>query len=447
MGNRLIVFLFLTCHIFIKSQVSIDKIIAVVGEKQILYSEIQSQKLQLLQQGIDQKENIDCFLLDEFMLQQLLIHQAEIDSIEVTEDMVKGELDQRIQYFSSQIGGNEALEEYYGKSIQEIKEEFFIQIENKMKAQRMQQDISGSITISPKEVKEYFKSIPTDSIPSINSKVKLSQLSISPSISYEQKSKTKEKLNNIRKRIISKEISFNVAAEFYSNDPGSKSNGGNFGWVDRGDFVPEFDAIAFNIPLNTVSEVFESPFGYHILIIEKRRGEQYFGAHILLKNEKSEKQLLEIKNNLKEIITKVEKGDISWVKAISKYSTDENKNTNGIIYNEAAGDMFWDMQNIDKNLFIAIKNMKVGEFSTPQYFEDSKGNVGYRIIKLEEQTSPHIANLSDDYEFIQKYALNKKQVDEMDKWISKTARTTFIKIDPLFHDCNLKNKWKINLNN
>jgi peptidyl-prolyl cis-trans isomerase SurA len=136
MKLAVLLFTIFTNQIIILSQQSIDKVIAVVGEKQILYSEIQSQKLQMLQQGINQDENIDCYLLDEFMLQQLLIHQAEIDSVEVTEDMVKGELDQRIQYFSAQIGGAEALEEYYGKSIQEIKEEFFIQIENKMKAQK-----------------------------------------------------------------------------------------------------------------------------------------------------------------------------------------------------------------------------------------------------------------------------------------------------------------------
>ncbi len=438
--------MFFSLNIATKSQESIDKIIAVVGEKQILYSEIQSQKLQLLQQGIDIEENIDCFLLDEFMLQQLLIHQAEIDSVEVTEEMVRGELDQRIQYFSAQIGGTEALEEYYGKSIQEIKEEFFVQIENKMKAQKMQQEITSNIVISPKEVKEYYRSIPSDSIPTINSKVKLSQLAMTPGISYEQKIKTKQKLTKIRNRIISNEISFNVAAEFYSDDPGSKSNGGNFGWVERGDFVPEFDAVAFNIPLNTVSEVFESPFGYHILIIENRRGEQYYGAHILLKSEKSEKQLLAIKNNLKKILLEVESGEISWIKAIDKYSTAENKASNGIIYNEANGEMMWDMQNIDKNLFVAIKDMKIGEFSNPQYFEDSKGNVGYRIIKLEEQTPPHLANLNDDYEFVQKFALDKKQVKEMDNWISKTAKTTYIKIDPLYYDCNVKNKWSISVN-
>jgi peptidyl-prolyl cis-trans isomerase SurA len=441
MKLAVLLFTIFTNQIIILSQQSIDKVIAVVGEKQILYSEIQSQKLQMLQQGINQDENIDCYLLDEFMLQQLLIHQAEIDSVEVTEDMVKGELDQRIQYFSAQIGGAEALEEYYGKSIQEIKEEFFIQIENKMKAQKMQQEITGNISISPKEVKDYFKEIPSDSIPSINSKVKISQLVIAPTISFDQKQNTKEILSKIRTRIISNEISFSVAAEFYSNDPGSKTNGGNFGWVDRGDFVPEFDAIAFNIPINKISEVFESPFGYHILKVEKRRGEQYYGSHILIKNEINEKDLFDIKAKLQSIVGEVKNDDISWENAIKKHSTDEGNVAGGIIYNESAGDMFWDMKNIDKSLFVGINNIEVGEYSSPQYYEDPKGNVGYRVLKLEDQTSPHLANLNDDYEFIQKYALSQKQISEMDKWISKTAKTTFIKIDPTYNKCEIQSKW------
>ena len=422
-------------------QESIDKIIAVVGEKQILYSEIQSQKLQMKQQGIDQIKNMDCYLLDEFMLQQLLIYQAEIDSIEVTEEMVKGELDQRIQYFSAQIGGNEALEEYYGKSIQEIKEEFFTQIENKMKAQKMQQEISESISISPKEVKDFFNSIPYDSIPYINSKVKVSQLAITPSISYTQKNKAKEKLSNIRNRIIANELSFSVAAEFYSSDPGSKNNGGNFGWVDRGDFVPEFDAIAFNIPIGSISEVFESPFGFHILKIEKRRGDQYYGSHILVKSEKSDNELKEIKIQLQDIINNVKNGKLSWGEAIKKYSTDENYN--GIIYNESLGDMYWDMQNIDKNIFVGIKNLKIGEFSDFQYFEDNKGNAGYRIFRLEDQTKPHLANLNEDYEFIRKYVLDQKKISEMNKWIVKTAKLTYVKVDPLYSNCEFLDKWKL----
>ena len=169
------------------SQEVIDQVVAIVGENPILYSEIQGQKLQILQQGGELDGNIDCYLIDEFMTQQLLIHQAEIDSLEVTEEMVKVELDQRIQYFSAQVGGTEALEEFYGQSIEEIKEEFFEQIEDKMKAQKMQQEVTGNISVSPKEVRNFFYKIPFDSVPFINSKVKVSQLVIAPEITYRQK--------------------------------------------------------------------------------------------------------------------------------------------------------------------------------------------------------------------------------------------------------------------
>tara|TARA_B110000858_G_scaffold35691_1_gene40014 strand:- start:6669 stop:8000 length:1332 start_codon:yes stop_codon:yes gene_type:complete len=423
------------------SQEIIDQVVAIVGENPILYSEIQGQKLQLLQQDMEIDEDMDCYLMDEFMIQQLLIHQAEIDSIEVTEDMVKVELNQRIQYFSAQVGGTEALEEFYGKSIEEIKEEFFEQIEDKMKAQKMQQEITGNVVASPKEVQKFFNTIPIDSIPFINSKVKISQLVIAPIINYTQKNSTKNKLQNIKRRILSNEISFSVAAEFYSDDPGSKSNGGNFGWVDRGDFVPEFDAIAYTIPINTISEVFESPFGFHILKIEKRRGEQYYGSHILIKNEISENALADLKVKCDSILSEVKNKSISWKNAISQNST--NPNDGGVIFNQASGDMYWDMKNIDKSLFVGINTLEVGQYSEPLYYEDEKGNIGYRVLKLEDQTKPHIANLNDDYSFIQKYAVNQKQINEMDKWVTKTAKNTYIKIEELYRSCPNISKWNI----
>ena len=426
------------------TQEIIDKVIAVIGEKPILFSDLQNQKIQMMQQGASADDDLDCYLIDELMLQQLLIHQAEIDSIEVTEDMVKAELDQRIQYFSAQIGGIEKLEEFYDKSIQEIKEEFFEQIEDKMKAQKMQQEITSSVMVSPREVKEFFKSIPTDSIPFINSQVKVSQLVIAPEISNDQKQNTKEKLNKIRTRILSNDISFGVAAEFYSCDPGTKANNGNFGWVDRGDFVPEFDAIAFSVPIGEVSHVFESPFGYHIVKIEKRRGEQYYGSHILLCTEISESELVNVKEKIKSVKADIDAENKSWNEAIAEFSTDENtRNTNGIIYNEASGEMFWDMQNIDKEIFIGIKNIEVGEFSSPLYYEDAKGNIGYRILKLEERTNPHKANLKDDYQIIQNFALNNKQIEKMTAWITKTSRNTYVKIDESYKTCDSNQKWNI----
>ena len=438
--TTLIILLNITVQLFYSQEI-IDKVVAIVGENPILYSEIQGQKLQLLQQGMDADADMDCYLMDEFMIQQLLIHQAEIDSIEVTEDMVKVELNQRIQYFSAQVGGTEALEEFYGKSIEEIKEEFFGQIEDKMKAQKMQQEITGNILASPKEVQSFFNSIPIDSIPFINSKVKISELVMAPKINYNQKNNTKNKLQNIKRRILSNEISFSVAAEFYSDDPGSKTNGGNFGWVDRGDFVPEFDAIAYTIPLNTISNVFESPFGFHILKIEKRRGEQYYGSHILIKNEISENALAELKQKCDSILNKVKNESISWENAISQNST--NPSDGGVIFNQNTGDMYWDMKNIDKSLFVGINTLEIGQYSEPLYYEDEKGNIGYRVLKLEDQTKPHLANLNDDYGFIQKYAINEKQINEMDKWVAKTAKNTYIKIEDLYKGCPNISKWNI----
>ena len=442
--KKIVFFFLLNIVVFVGlCQEVIDQVVAIVGENPILYSEIQGQKLQLLQQGVELEEDIDCYLLDEFMIQQLLIHQAEIDSIEVTEDMVKIELDQRIQYFSAQVGGTEALEEFYGKSIEEIKEEFFEQIEDKMKAQKMQQEVTGGVTASPKEVRNFFYKIPYDSIPFINSKVKISQMVIAPEISYKQKELTKNKLQKIKNRINANEISFSVAAEFYSNDPGSKTNGGNFGWVDRGDFVPEFDAIAYTIPLNTVSDVFESPFGFHILKIEKRRGEQYYGSHILLKNEISEQDLADLKEKCISISGEIKMKKITWEKAIEKNSTKNNDDLSGVIFNESTGDMYWDMQNIDKSLFIGINNLEVGEYSEPLYYEDPKGNIGYRILKLEDRTKPHKANLDDDYEYIQKFAINEKQINQMDKWVNKSAKNTYIKVDDMFRNCSNIKKWNL----
>ena len=442
--RKIILYIFFNSLITIGfTQEVIDQVVAIVGENPILYSEIQGQKLQILQQGGELDGNIDCYLIDEFMTQQLLIHQAEIDSLEVTEEMVKVELDQRIQYFSAQVGGTEALEEFYGQSIEEIKEEFFEQIEDKMKAQKMQQEVTGNISVSPKEVRNFFYKIPFDSVPFINSKVKVSQLVIAPEITYRQKEATKKKLQKIKNRIYSNEISFAVAAEFYSNDPGSKANGGNFGWVNRGDFVPEFDAIAYTIPLNTVSDVFESPFGFHILKIEKRRGEQYYGSHILIKNEINEDDLKNLKERCTSIFDEIKADKISWVNAIKTHSTIKNNSENGIIFNESTGDMYWDMENIDKSLFVGINNIEIGEYSEPLYYQDSKGNIGYRILKLEDRTTPHKANLDDDYEYIQKFALNEKQINEMDDWVNKSAKNTYIEINDIFKKCDFKDKWNI----
>lgn len=435
------IFLFLISSHFVAQQV-IDKVIAVVGDKAIFKSEVDEQKLQAKQQNVELPPNADCFILEDLLFQKLLLHQAEVDSIEVTEDQVNAELDQRIQYFASQMpGGVSDLEKFYGKSIEEIKDEFYIQIENRMKTQQMQQKVTADVEVSPKEVRDFFNSFPEDSIPLVNSKISVAQIVIKPKVTYEEKQAIKSKLNDIRNRIISGELTFPIAAEFYSQDPGSKQQGGFFGKVTRGDFVPEFDAVAFRIPIGEVSEVFESPFGFHILVIEERRGEQYSGRHILLQSKVGDQQLMDAKLKLDSIRTELNAGRLNWIDAVKEFSDDNNtKGSNGIIYNQSSGSMYWDMQEIDPQLFQAIDQLKPGDISKPMLYETMDG-ASYRIVKLLESTEPHKANLKDDYQMIQSFALADKKEKATIIWVNSKIRGVYIKFDEAYKTCVFLYDW------
>lgn len=425
----------------INAQKLIDKIVAVVGDKAVLYSEIEAQKLQAKQQGIALTKADESLMLEDLMFQKLLLHQAEIDSLEVSEQQVTAELDQRIQYFAAQIGGISELEKFYEKSIEEIKDEFFEQIENRLKTQQMEQKITADVSVSPKEIRTFFNKIPADSIPEIGSKVSVSQIVIRPKVTYEEKKKIKQKLTDLRNKIISGELNFDIAAEFYSEDPGSKAQGGDFGWVTRGTFVPEFDAVAFKIPLNEVSQIFETQYGYHITIIEERRGEQFKGKHILLGFKVSDLQLSQTKAKLDSIKKAINNNTITWEEAVLKYSDDEQtKGSKGIVYNEAAGSMYWDMRELDPQIFAGINKLKVGEISSPQLMQTRDG-AAYRIIKLNEQTAPHKANLKDDYQLIQNFALQNKKAEAITDWTNTKIKDVYIKVDEDFARATFQYNW------
>jgi len=426
----------------IHAQQIIDKVVGVIGDKAILKSEIEQQKLQATQQGVKVDENTGCLILEEMMFQSLLLHQAEIDSIEVTEEMVTAELEQRIQYFASQMpGGIADLEKFYDKSIEEIKEEFFTQIEDRMKTQQMQEEITAEVTVSPKDVRNFFNSFPTDSIPLINSKIAVAQITIEPEVTEEEKLVIKNKLIGIREQIINQELTFPVAAEYKSEDPGSAKKKGEFGWVTRGDFVPEFDAVAFRIPIGEVSQVFESPFGYHILIIHERRGEQYMGAHILLQFKVSDEQMSKSKSTLDNIVKEINAGELTWEQAVIEYSDDDNsKGSRGIIYNQSTGSMYWDMKEIDPQLFKGVDDLEEGGISIPIYYETMNGNA-YRIVKLIKRTEPHKANLKEDYQMIQNFALSKKKAEETERWVNSKLNDVYIRIDEEYQQCEFTYNW------
>ncbi len=420
----------------------IDRVIAVVGDHPILLSEVEEQKLQAYQQGEEKSDELDCIILEELMLEKLLLHQAEIDSVEIPEEQVNQELNQRIEYFASQMpNGKEDLVKFYGKSIGEIKDEFYVQIENRMKTQQIQSSITADVTVSPKQVKAFYKSFPDDSIPLVGSKVEVAQIILNPIITDEEKKMVKQELMELRENIVAGSLSFESAAKFKSCDKGSAEKGGDFGWVGRGQFVPEFEEMAYNTPINEVSPVFESQYGYHILKIEKRRGEQFYGRHILLCLKPSFEQLGVCKKRMDSIKNQIEAGNLPWDTAVALFSSDDvTKATNGIVYNQNTGTSLLDMAELDPLTFQQLDPLKVGELSNPFLFETFDGQ-SYKMIKLNKRTTPHVANLNDDYQMIQKYALQNNQNDKLTSWVNTKLTDVYIRLDDEFKSCNYRFNW------
>lgn len=420
----------------------IDGIVGVVGSKVILYSEIEGQLVQAKQSGMEVNDDTECLILQDLMFQSLLVNQAELDSVEVSEDQVNSELDQRIRFFEQQIGGREKLEEFYGKSIAEIKDEFYTLIENRMKAEQMKATITSGISITPKEIKKYYNDMPSDSIPLVGSKVEVAQITKQPQVSEEIKKATKEKLNNWRNEILSGDRTFAGTAVLYSNDPGTRGDGGEFGWVSRGTFVPEFDRIAFKMKEGDISEVFETDYGFHILELFERRGEQYSGRHILLIPKISNEDLQKSKAFLDSVYNLIEEGKYTFEEAAKEFSDDkESKFSGGLIYNQNTATSKFEMNELDKQLFVVIDKMEVGDVSKPAFMQTQDNKEAYRLVKLKSISDPHKANLKDDYQLIQNMATSEIRNDKVKNWIKDKTSNTYINISDEYKDCSSISEW------
>lgn len=419
----------------------IDGTIGTIGNKLILHSEVESQLLQAKQDGYDLGENARCLVYEEIMFQSLLMYQADVDSITVSADQVNGELSNRIRYFENQIGGRKKLEEYYGKSIEEIKSEFYKTIEDRMKAERMRGKITSTINITPSDVKEYYNGLNKDSIPLVGSKVEVAHITKTPKVSDEVKAETKAKLNKWREEIIKGERTFSTTAVLYSNDPGSRGKGGEFDWVSRGTFVPEFDRIAFKINEGEVSQVFETDYGFHILELFERRGDQYRGRHILLIPKISHSEIAKAKSFLDSVKTLIDNGTYTFEEAAKKFSDDKETRFNGgLIYNPQSASSLFEMNQLDKQIFLIIDDLKQGQYSKPILSESREGQF-YQMVKLKTITKPHKANLKEDYQFILQNATNAAKSEAIKKWVKQKSKSTYIKIHPDYADCEFVRDW------
>jgi peptidyl-prolyl cis-trans isomerase SurA len=411
----------------------IDQIVAQVGDEIILLSDIQNARLEMIQGNQSLTGYTDCQILEELMFEKLLITQAEIDSVDIPDDMVNNEMENRIRYISQQIGSIEELEKFYGKSVAQIKGEFFGLIKKRMMAERMREIITENVVITPNEVKAFYNGIPKDSLPYINSKISVAQIVYYPQITEDDKERAKALLETRRKQILAGEREFTGVATLESKDPGSRLNGGDLGWNSRGTMVTEFEAELFKLEPNGISPVFETQFGYHIIQMLERKGDNYHVRHILFKPEISDKALMKAANSIDSLYKQIKKGTITFEDAAMRFSEDENtKQNGGKVVNPYSGDYYWDIQNIneiDPQMSTIIKNMKVGDFSSPSLYENMmEQKQGIRMVKLLDRTKPHVANLKDDYQLIMMAALNEKKQKVIDEWVKAKIGGVFIRI-------------------
>ncbi len=425
---------------FSQSKVA-DKVIGIVDNKIVLQSEIGIQMTQMAAQNMPITPDSKCQVYQQFMMQKLLVAQANHDSIVVTAEEINTELDRRMNYFIAQVGSKEKFEEYYHKPIAKFKDDFKEAVQDQLLAQRMQQKVIGDTKVSPVEVKKYFDEIPTDSLPYINAEYEIGEIIISPKITTESKNETKKQLLDIKAKI-QNGVSFESQAKLYSEDPGSAAKGGDLGLVERGQMVPEFESALFKLKDGELSDIIETQFGFHLIKMVAKQGNKAKAKHILLIPKSGKTDLDAALAQLDSVRRKVVKDSLSFKRACDKYSTDEmTKSNGGMMQNPNTGSTFIDAQLVDPDVFFVIDTMKVGQYSKPAICKTHDGKDAARFVWLKTKTQPHKANMKDDYAKLQDAAVSKKQQEKMQVWIKNTVAKNYIVIDDEFKKCDGMKNW------
>lgn len=426
----------------------VDKIVAVVGEDIILYSEVEIQALQAAQGG-DVNEAMYCNIMEESLFQKVLLHQAKLDSLEVGDEMVNDEVNRRLAQYIQIFGSQEAMIEYYKKSIEEWKEEFKDPVREQLMAQQMEQQLFGNVRVTPAEVREYYESVPKDSLPLINSTLEYSMIKLAPTVSDELVEETKNLLDSIRVELLNlpnpEDIpgDFGIKAALLSEDPGSKYKGGCYPIQKRGSFVPEYEAAVYNTPVGSISNVFETIYGYHMVLVKDIQGNNYESCHILMSPKPSEEDIMKSDEKIKEVYELMQTDSLTFNTAASQYSTDEkSKNQNGKVISNYSGSSKLDIQEIDQSVFFILDQMDPGEYSEPVYLQlQGDNSYAWYIFKLDKRNEAHTANVVDDYQIFKSQTENINKRKALDKWVNNKIKETYIWIDEDLRGCDYKFDW------
>ena len=444
--KKIIILLICFCSLYANAQpYMLDQVVAIVGSKPIKQSDVEGRYLQYRAQGYPVRGDMKCSMFEELLTEKLLMNQAEVDSVNVETSEVEVELNRRLEQFIYQIGSQEKLEDYFKKSIYEIKDDLRKSLSEQLLAQKMQHNITENVKMTPSEVRSFYNKIPKDSIPLINGQAEIAQIVMYPPYSDEAISDVRQRLLDLRKRIIDGE-SFKTLAVLYSEDPTAARNGGELGFQSKGELDPEFAKVAWSLKnKDDVSRIVESKFGYHIIQLIDKRGDQVNCRHILMKPKPNPEAITTATGRLDTLVRLIRKDSLNWNVAAFRYSQDEttrfngglmiNPNKNSPLYNST----LFEMDQFAQVDYAVIKNLKVGEISEPYESKDEKGKTVYKIIKIKDLSDPHRANLKADYSYLQDLALGEKMNKVIKEWVDEKIESSYIYIDESFKRCGLSN--------
>ncbi|MEO9479253.1 MAG: peptidylprolyl isomerase [Maribacter dokdonensis] len=425
-------------------RIKLDGIAAVVGDYVILDSDIEKTLIDLKSQGASTEDITHCGLLGKLMEDRLYANQAVQDSILVSDDEVNATGDRQLQSLVQQIGSMDKVLKYYKKTDEaSFREELYKINKLRMLSERMQQDIIKEIEITPEEVRQFFNKIPEDERPVFGAELEIAQITKEPEPSEEEKQKVIDKLNQIKADVEDNDASFSVKAILYSQDPGSKSKGGFYSITKDTGFDKKFKDVAFSLKEGEVSEPFETVFGYHIIYIEKIRGQELDLRHILIQPEISQNVLDEAKAELDTIRKKIMDGEFTFAEAALNFSDEkETKFDGGLLRNPVNFDSKFELTKMDPTLYNQVQNLKDNEITYPVLEEDPRGGAPkYKILKITNRFDEHVADFSKDYTKIQELALTEKKYNAIKKWMDEHIKDTYISVNDENKNCDFANNW------
>ncbi|HLP93516.1 MAG TPA: peptidylprolyl isomerase [Saprospiraceae bacterium] len=416
----------------------VDRVVATVGGEIILLSEVQEQYNFAKKDQPTLPAEYQCMVLQNLIVQKLLVNQAKLDSVEVKDEEVEAQIDARIERLRAYFNQDDkAIEEFYGQSVDEMKSMLSSDMRNQLLAERMQGKVTEKATITPLEVQRFFSNIPKDSLPYFNAEVEIREIVYKPKVSPEEHKKAKDRLEELRKRIVDQGESFAELAKKFSDDPGSGAQGGDLGFQKRGTFVPEFEAMAYKLDPNQISPVIETEFGFHIIQLLERRGNLIHCRHILIKPEITDADMEAAKNSLDTLRQQIRDGKITFTDAVKRFG-DKNQqsyNNDGRVANPRSGNTFFEVGDLETSVFFAIDGLKEGDIAAPFQYKGQDGSDLFRLVQLVSRSKPHKADLKQDYGKIQSAALEQKKGEYTEKWVLEKLNTTYLSVSDLFGTC------------